>query len=59
MQLGKLMIVSGYKASAATRREENRMQNMGDELLKMNKWTQFFEQKEKWKHKDEMMHKCT
>jgi hypothetical protein len=53
------MIVRGYEPSATTRREENRVQNMDDEILKTNKWNQFFEQKEEWKHKDEMMHKCT
>jgi hypothetical protein len=37
----------GYETSTAARREENRIQNMGDEILKMNKWNQFFEQKEK------------
>jgi hypothetical protein len=41
------MTARGYATSTATRREENRIHNMGDEILKMNKWNQFFEQKEK------------
>jgi hypothetical protein len=32
------MTVPGNEISTANRREKNKIQNMGDEILKMNKW---------------------